>query len=95
MVADIGEVLEFEWGVLICVSDSGAGEGRSVVAGEVLNCVLVVVLSGVCVGNGDDIVVFDDVGQGEFNSAASDCNVGDDIGIAVRGYYEVGVSGCG
>ena len=67
------------------VGDSGAGEGCSVVAGEVLNCVLVVVLSGIVVGNGDDIVSFDDVGQGEFNSAACDCNVGDGIGVAVRG----------
>ena len=50
---------------------------------------VVVVGSGrIAVGNGDRLIVFDGVGEGEFNGGAGDGNRGNGIGIAVCGDIE-------
>ena len=54
---------------------------------------VVVVGSGwIAVGNGDRLLVFDGVGEGEFNGGAGDGNRGNGIGTTVCGDGESGSS---
>ena len=52
----------------------------------VLNGVVVVGVGGIGVGNGDRLIVFDGVGEREFNGGTGDGNRGDGICGAIGGY---------
>ena len=51
-----------------------------------MNGVVVVGAGWIGVGNGDRLIVFDGVGECEFNGGTGDGNRGDGISVAIGGY---------
>ena len=51
-----------------------------------MNGVVVVGVGGIGVGNGDRLIVFDGVGEREFNGGTGDGSRSDGIGVAIGGY---------
>ena len=50
---------------------------------DVLNGVGVIGVGGICISNGECLVVFDGVVEGEFNGGAVDGDSGDGVGRAI------------